>query len=309
MMSAFIAAFLSALPAVALTDPCVTAATLVGPSELIAPIARGLKSHGVVVDGSGTCPGHLVRATVTAAATKGFKLHIEDGYGRSSDRQLSESGTAVSLIESWVVEEDSDLLSIAVPPAGPGAPTIVATATSPGVTGATLRLYGGLASAVGSDRSVWGGGLVGGCARLGPSCVGPELYVARDLGLAGDTTDAGTTRTAADLLMVVALPLGKGRLLLMPSAGVGVGWMRTHVAPEDSDAPARTGDTVGLRGAVSILGGLALSSRITLALALSSVVAPTSRSNPTEATAQSTSTLPGEPRLSGRALIAFVVMP
>jgi hypothetical protein len=307
--STFIAASLAALQAVAPAEPCVASTTLDGPSTLVAPIARGLEAHGVLVGSAGTCPGRAVRATVTAASTKGFKLHIEDGYGRTSDRQLSEAGTAVSLIESWVVEEDSDLLAVAVPPAGPGAPTIVATAPPPAATGAALRLYGGIASAVGSDRSVWGGGLVGGCARLGPSCVGAELYAAHDLGLAGDTADAGTTRTAADLLVVVAFPLAKGRFLLMPSAGLGAGWMRTHVAAEDAETPAQTGNTVGPRGAVSIMGGVALSSHITLALGLGGVLAPTSRATPTDQMAQSTSTLPGEPRLSGRALIACVVTP
>jgi hypothetical protein len=309
-MGTFIPIVLSALEAVTIAEPCTATTTLEGPAALTAPIARGLKSHGVTLGSTGTCPGHTVRATVAPSSSpRSFKLHIEDSYGRTSDRLLSEAGTAVSLIESWAVEEDSDLLAATARPSGSTTPTVVATAALPPAAVTAVRLYGGIASAVGSDRSVWGGGLVGGCARFGFSCVGAELYVAHDLGLAGDTADAGTTRSAADLLVTAALPLAKGRFLLMPSLGVGAGWMRTHVAAEDADTPAQTGNTFGLRAAVSVTGGLSISSHVMVALGLGGVLAPTSKPNPQTDVSTSTSSLPEEPRLSGRAVITCMVTP
>ena len=297
-----------ALEAVAHGEPCTATTTLDGPSALTTPIARGLEGNGITVGRQGTCPGHSVRATVAPATARAFTLHIEDGFGRTSDRALSDPGTAVSLIESWAVEEDSALLASPSPPHDAGAPPAVETAAAT-TAAAGLRLYGGFASAVGRDGSVWGGGVVGGCARLGVSCLGAELFFAHDLGWAGDAADPGTTRSAAELLVTAALPLASGRWLLMPAVGIGAGWMRTRVAAEDVDSPAETANTLGFRGALSVLAGLALANHVAVGIGLGAVIAPSARANPPDGASAFTSSVPGEPRLAGRAMVACMVTP
>jgi hypothetical protein len=287
--------------------PCPATAALEGPPTVTAPIARGLRDHGVSVDPSGPCRGRAVRAVVTSAApAKGFKLHIEDTFGRTSDRAIATPETAVSLIESWVVDEESDLLSVGSPAADAATPTVVAVA-APVAAASRLRVYGGLGSLVGSDRSIWGGGALGACGQLGAVCVGLELGGARDLGLAGDTSDAGTKRWMADGLVTAGLPLSRGHFLLLPSLGVGGGWVRTHVAAEDASSKALSADTFGWRGKLAVLAGVAFSRQLGLGLEVAGLAAPGARGAPPEESSSQAANLPGEPRLSLRVSLGCLV--
>jgi hypothetical protein len=297
------------LPAASRAGSCVASVALEGPTDLTSSIASGLKAHGLSVGTMGTCADRIVRARVRHSAGGTYELRIEDGSGRTSDRVLTELGTAVSLIESWAVEEDADLLG-GPAPQGPGAPTaVVEAATAPNVdrAAAGLHVYGGLGGSLGSDRSLSGGGFAGTCARLGRGCLGAEVWVGRDLGLLGDTSDSGTTRFGADLMVMGALPLTHGLWLLMPRIGVGLGWTRTHVDSEEPDMPAQTRNTLGFRGVLGVLGGISVSRGVALALDLDAVVAPWASPAPADVTPMSP--FPGEPRLSGRAAIACVVTP
>jgi hypothetical protein len=294
-------------PAGERAQPCAATTTLEGPAELTTAVARGLQAHGVAIGSRGTCPDRSVRARIGGGPSPGtFSLHIEDGYGRTSDRVLADTATAVSLIESWAIDEESDLLAARAPAAPPA--TEVAAIAAPAATPAALplRLYGGLGSTAGSDRSVWASALLGGCVGVGRACVGAELTGGLDLGLAGDTAAPGTTRSGADLLVIGAVPIVRGRWLVMPKVGLGAGWMRTRVVTEDPDAPVEIGNTFGLRAALGVLAGVSVSRAVAVALDVGAVAAPQARPSPAE---QSLSSLPGEPRLAGRATIGCVVTP
>jgi hypothetical protein len=309
-MGALVAVLLAAMgPAIA--APCPASAALEGPAGITTSIARGLRAHGVAIGTSGACPGRTVRAVLTSAAPdKGYKLHIEDSFGRTSDRVIAESDTAVSLIESWVVDEDADLLTVASTPTAEPA-TVAVAAAAPAAMAAPLRFYGGVASLVGSDQSISAGAVVGACGHVGRACVGGELDGARDLGLVGDTADAGTTRTSAGALVTAGLPLSRGRFLLMPAVGAGVGWMRTHLAAENAMTPAETASTWGMRAKLSVLTGVSVSSHFMVALELAGLFAPGARANPADdsSSSTSTSTFPPEPKASLRVGLACVVTP
>jgi hypothetical protein len=307
VLSTLVLAAFASSPSGERASPCAATTTLEGPADLTTAVARGLEAHGVAIGARGTCPDRTVRARLAAGPSRGtLSLHIEDGYGRISDRVLADTATAVSLIESWAIDEESDLLR-ARAPAPVGAPS-VAVIAAPAATaaGLPLRLYGGLGSTAGSDRSVWASALLGGCVGVGRACVGGELSGGLDLGLAGDTADPGTTRSGADLLVIGAVPLVRGRWLLMPKAGLGAGWVRTRVLTEDPDAPVEVGNTFGLRAALGALAGFSVSRAMAVALDVGVVAAPQARPSPAE---QSRSSLPGEPRLAGRATIGCVVTP
>jgi hypothetical protein len=307
VLSTLVLAALAGSPSGERARPCAATTTLEGPADLTTAVARGLEAHGLAIGARGTCPDRTVRARLAAGTSSGtFSLHIEDGYGRTSDRVLADPATAVSLIESWAIDEDSDLLA-ARAPAAAGAPGVAAIAAPASTTaGLPLRLYGGLGSMAGSDRSIWASALLGGCVGIGRACVGAELAGGQDLGLAGGTADPGTTRSGADLFLVGAVPLVRGRWLLMPKVGLGAGWMRTRVLTEDPDAPVEIGNTFGLRAALGVLAGVSVSRAMAIALDLGAVAAPQARPSPAE---QSQSSLPGEPRLAGRATIGCVVTP
>src|SRR5450432_719370 len=214
-----------AAPAVTFASPCAKAVVLEGPGSWKEPIARRLEALGVAVGAEGTCRPVRVRLSSSASpSASGFDLLVEDRFGRTSQRTVSDPGTAVSLIESWAVELDANL-----PVDGPGASGVpisanVSLAAPDGVAvPVRLRVYGGFAGNLGNDQSIRGGGLAGACLRAGPACVGMELYVARDL------ADA---RAAADLLFTAALPFETEHWLLMPGLGLGPGWTRAQLGAE-----------------------------------------------------------------------------
>jgi hypothetical protein len=242
----------------------------------------------------------------SAPAGKGIKLHIEDGFGRTSDRYVAEANTAVSLIESWIVDDKSDLLAVPPVPAPPAA-TVVA-APPPAVV-SPLQMYAAPLALVGSDSSLFMGGMVGGCGQVGLACLGAEIGFVHDTGAIGETPDAGTSRNAANVLVTAGVPIRRGAFFLMPAIGAGVGWMRTHVAAEDMTMPAVIGTTFGFRGQLSAMAGAAVSSHIGLALDVAILVAPGARPAPPDESMSSTSQLPAEPAASLGGGLALVVMP
>jgi hypothetical protein len=292
-----------AAPAVTFASPCAKAVVLEGPGSLKEPIARRLEALGVAVGAEGTCRPVRVRLSSSASpSASGFDLLVEDRFGRTSQRTVSDPGTAVSLIESWAVELDANL-----PVDGPGASGVpisanVSLAAPDGVAvPVRLRVYGGFAGNLGNDQSIRGGGLAGACLRAGPACVGMELYVARDL------ADA---RAAADLLFTAALPFETEHWLLMPGLGLGPGWTRAQLGAEGRlNAPGETVDSVGFRGAISVLAGARISPRVVVGLDVGVVVAPGSRAGWPRAAWGGTSSYPDDPGLYGRAGLVCVVTP
>jgi hypothetical protein len=284
-----------AAPAVTFASPCAKAVVLEGPGSLKEPIARRLEALGVAVGADGACRSvHVRLSSSTSPSASGVDLLVEDRFGRTSHRTVSDPGTAVSLIESWATQLDANLPVDGAPNVSLAAPDTVAV---PG----HLRVYGGFAGNVGSDQSIGGGGLAGACLRAGPACVGLELYVARDL--------AGA-RTGADLLFTAALPLETEHWFLMPGVGLGPGWTRAPLGAESRlTAPGGTVDSVGFRGALSVLVGGRISARVVVGFDVSAVVAPSSQTGWPRAAWGGTSSYADEPGLSGRAGLVCVVTP
>jgi hypothetical protein len=292
-----------AAPAVAFAAPCAKAVVLEGPGSLKEPIARRLAALGVAVGAEGTCRPVRVRLSSSASpSASGFDLLVEDRFGRTSHRTVSDPGTAVSLIESWAAGLEANL-PVDGPDANGATSATTVSLVAPDSVAAPIRLrvYGGFAGNLGSDQSIRGGGLAGACLHVGRACVGMELYVARDL------ADA---RPAADLLFTAALPFETEHWLLMPGVGLGPGWTRAPLgAAGRLDAPGETADSVGFRGALSVLAGARISPRVVVGLDVSAVVAPGSRTGWPRAAWGGTSSSPAEPGLYGRAGLVCVVTP
>src|SRR5260221_2597261 len=86
---------------------CPPVAIVEGAAEIVTPVAAVLRRRGLRSTPSGC--GRVVRASlVTRPNLKAYSLHIEDGYGRVSDREIADASTAASLIESWAIDEDAD---------------------------------------------------------------------------------------------------------------------------------------------------------------------------------------------------------
>jgi hypothetical protein len=227
---------------------CRPTAVVVGAAEIVTPIAAALRRRGVGA-GPSEC-GRVVHASLAARPNLDtYSLHIEDGYGRVSDREVADAGTAASLIESWVIDEDADVLA---PRAAPAAIETVTAAAVPPVAppAATWRMdaLGELATA--TDGSRWYGGTLAACGRIGPICVGGRIRIARDTrddgvvdfgagGIGGDFTGS-LSRTRYGGAAIVSLPLSRGRFTLAPTIGLGLVQTRSVL----SAAPIELADQV-----------------------------------------------------------------
>ena len=199
---------------------CPPVAIVEGAAEIVTPVAAVLRRRGLRSGPSGC--GRVVRASLVARpGLNAYGLHIEDGYGRVSDREIADASTAASLIESWAIDEDADVLAPRTAPAAiaraPAAPP-VPVAGAPAAFRVTTR--GEIATA--TDGSVWYGGALAACGRVGLMCLGGRARIARDGGGDGGGGLTGTlTRTRIDAGAAAALPLSRGAFTLAPAIGVG----------------------------------------------------------------------------------------
>ena len=200
-----------------------------------------LRRHGVESTPN-ACGGRMVRASLTAGAdAHSYALRIEDGFGRTNERLAGDAETAASLIESWVLDEDADLLAprlvstlapAAAAPSTAAEVQALSPVTAPPVAGAPRwRLFGVGEVSVGTAPATWLGGAATGCHRAGPVCVGARARLGRAREWQQELVfDAALEQTAVDALAIAAVPLTRGRLMLLPLIGLGVGWIRSAVS-------------------------------------------------------------------------------
>ena len=189
---------------------CPPVAIVEGAAEIVTPVAAVLRRRGLRSEPSGC--GRVVRASLVARpGLNAYGLHIEDGYGRVSDREIADASTAASLIESWAIDEDADVLA---PRAAPAAIARAPVAPPVPLSGAPeafrVATRGEVATA--TDGSVWYGGALAACGRVGLMCLGGRARIARDGGGDGGGGLTGSlTRTRIDASAAAALPLSRGR--------------------------------------------------------------------------------------------------
>ena len=217
---------------------CPPVAVVEGPAAVASATVAILRRHGVESTPN-TCGGRVVRAQLTASSdAHTYALRIEDGFGRTNERLAGDAETAASLIETWVLDEDADLLaprlvSTLVPAAA--APTTAAEVqalspvTAPVPAAPRWRLFGAGELTVGADPAVWFGGSATGCHLAGPVCLGARARMGRAREWE-QPFDAAINQTAVDALVIAAVPLRRGRLTLLPLIGLGAGWTRSAVS-------------------------------------------------------------------------------
>lgn len=260
---------------IAAAPVCRPAVLLVGDPVVTATISAALEGHGIVAPSEG-CP--FSRAEVVQRGD-GLVLAIVDYEGRRSQRRVGDATVAVSVIESFAMTSGNATWTTTAPPPiardaeEPSALTLRAEPTQArGAIGAALE------SSASTDGSIWFGARARGCVQLGRTCIGGELRIAHDAELRGAGAQTLSTRTAADLLVVLEVPLPLHRMVLAPGIGVGVGWMRVR---SDADAAAfpmggesLDVDAGGVRANVHVGLSVPLRSGIAVTLGASLDVAP-----------------------------------
>jgi len=214
---------------------CPPVAIVEGAAEIVTPVAAVLRRRGLRSEPSGC--GRVVRASlVTRPDQTAYALHIEDGYGRVSDREIADASTAASLIESWAIDEDADVL------APRGAPVTIESAPvaplpPPTAAPAAFRVMtlGEISTA--SDGSVWYGGALAACGRVGSICLGGRARIARDGGGGGGGLPVTFARARMDAGAAAVLPLSLGAFTFTPTIAVGIAWLRSTMNANESQIP------------------------------------------------------------------------
>jgi hypothetical protein len=256
---------------------CPPVAIVEGAAEIVAPVAAVLRRRGVRSEPSGC--GRVVRASlVNSPGARSYSLHIEDGYGRVSNREIADAGTAASLIESWAIDEDADVLA---PRAAPIAIEHAPETPPPAVAGATgafrVAILGEVSTA--SDGSVWYGGGAGACGRVGAICLGGRARIARDAGNGSGVLAGALSRTRIDGALTASLPVSWGAFAFTPALGVGLSWMRSTISQLAlQDIPVqisidRAADDLAVGVEASVAAAYAVSAHWSLVAALGGVFA------------------------------------
>ena len=199
---------------------CEPTAVPLGDAALVSSIVARLAANGVATTPAEGCPSVRVKVE-----RRGEQVHLEmtDSFARTARREVRDVATAAAIIESWTLQE---IEQGGLPPLAPPGVAATRSVTAPVAVTAISRI--GIAatfeSSVADNGSLWMGGTLTGCARLGPMCVGGVLRGARDTHASGDTSgDSPHHGDELHAMATVSLPRQLGSFVVSPGIGVGYG--------------------------------------------------------------------------------------
>jgi hypothetical protein len=303
--SSFVVAATLALPASVAASPndgeCPPAVALEGDARATSAIEAALHAHAV--DGPRTsCP--TVYASIEQVA-KGLRVTITDIDGRRTERIVSDAATAATWIESFAMIDPAPAYT--TPPAvaalrDPEQPAVVVVRTrddDPRPRGAIgVAMEGSFAS----DGSLWYGFRARGCVQLGAACVGGEARFSRDANTSGDSYEMGTSRSGADVMLVVGLPLTHDGTRVTPGIAAGIGWLHATGRAEEGGGMVDA-DTGGIRTSLHLDIAVPLTRKVAVTLGASLDYAPFARSTNVEAA------LAAEPPVFARLVVGLELVP
>ena len=239
-----LAVILPARPAAAV-EACAIMEAPGSDKTLAASVASLLEQHGVRTRSERCGTNRAWFLVDDSADPASFTLTIRDGEGKEARRLVLRDekavAVAVSLVESFVLGEDADLLS------RPGTHAIddrlgTETASDPhnfeqAIRPNTKIIYGeriGQLSLLagflfGSDSSTWFGGQIDGCARIFGSCIGVRGRFAQDDRGGGVSSDLVRTQWAG--FAFAGVPFNGETWQLLPAVGLGVSYTRATMLP------------------------------------------------------------------------------
>jgi hypothetical protein len=239
---------------------CAPAVRVSGDGGAAGEIRDALTARGLGDDTSGHCP--LVHARVVRRGDR-LRVEVTDGYGRRSQRDVQDAGTAVALIESWARPEvvasdlpgagDARVASSVVAPVdvvAVDAPPGRARVTAPGPAASGIALAIGAITA--ADGSTWIHGRASACRAIGHVCLGGVASAERDLQLDGAPHPRSSWRAGGS----IEVPFTRGRFAVAPGAALALGWERIgglgpHHDQHQDSATLHAGAGVAARAALS----------------------------------------------------------
>jgi hypothetical protein len=210
---------------------CPPAVELRGAPAVVSGLESLLSRRGVTPRAVPNCAAARAEVAITA---KGYAVSIEDGDGRRSERAVTTLESAGTLIETWVRPELGPLAGIEMAPA----PVVSHWAPPRGIS--AVGVGSAFETSLALDRSLWLGAGASAGVLWGPVWLGARGRLARQ-SWASLPSGVSASGTDAALLAVVGWPFALGRLQLVPSAGLGLGWWSSTLVRHD----AQDGDQQG----------------------------------------------------------------
>ncbi len=187
-----------------------------GEPTLVVRLSERLAASGIATSAATGCP--IARVRVEQRGEQ-IRVEITDSFGRTGTREVRDVATAATIVESWTSQaiEVGSLPSLVGPAP---APAVVAVAATPWIYGVTAAFD----SSAASDGSIWMGGVVTSCVRVGAVCAGMMLRGTSDTVAAGTMIDHDTREL--DALATVGLPRRLGGFTITPGIGAGYRWQQ-----------------------------------------------------------------------------------
>jgi hypothetical protein len=261
------------------------AVVLAGEAAAVSAIRGELGRRSVPV-AEGEAPTALHARVDTTPA--GLTLSIRDPDGRFAQRVVASAAGAAAVIESWRETEAE------VGRPEPALPVVAAEAAPP-APARWPRLALAAETALGSDRSLWLGGSVGGCVPVGRLCLGLLLRLEGDRGAGAgraryeDDHPADLRRVSTHALVGAEGPLRRGRWELTPGLAAGGRWMHARATYEEHDGEVSTvAVAFEARATLTLLLGHGLG----LDLRAAATLSPSAHRSPFD---DDDFTIPGEP--------------
>ena len=226
-------------------------AVLKGDPSVIQAIQEILAGRGI---GAAPMAGCRAAEVVVESRPQGFLMQIEDVDGRRVERMAVSIDSAASVIESWV---RGDLASETLHPPVAENPEPDVTVETPdeieadsdadlisdsGPSPKKALIDLGFEGGGGFDGSVWLGGVLEGCAVLGPTCLGAAAKIGADPSATGDSSILETRRMIIDLLAMLDFPIAFDRVTLRPGLDVGAAFIRSTKLGQDGGGENLVGE-------------------------------------------------------------------
>ncbi len=236
--------------------PCRPAVALEGAGDLIEGLTTALRQRGVAGTPEQGCP--LLRARVERRGPQ-VQVTLLERVSERDQQEFTGEDPAATFIESWARQDISGpLLSLALPPAAI-APTLPRPSTGHLTVTADGTLFGA------NDGSIWAGAELAGCARVGRVCLGALLLLRSHVFPAFVRASEPLNQLDAAVLLAAELPVRAGPIFIVPSLGLGAGFVHTRLNPNALlDRTDQGGLRIRLGVAVSVplLAGVALDAGI-----------------------------------------------
>lgn len=203
---------------------CAPSAIPIGDATIVKALIDRLAANGITTTAVSGCPA--VRVNVEQ---RGEQLHLKviDAFQRRSERSVHDVATAAAVIESWTLQVvDPGALPAEAPPTT--TTIVVAPATL-----ATASIVAGGRSWIGDDGTTWIGATLGGCRRVGWSCLGGAVDVGSDTSAVQDAMTGSHRSRAIHAVATADVPRKLGAFTASPGLSLGYGWNRIQQQHQD----------------------------------------------------------------------------